>query len=295
MKKNVWAGFGALGIALAATAALGQGPDGGSGGPLEWNGGKEILEAGDGSFVRNRSEWMLLVERIDVAEDFDSVGEDVPFRARRAEFTSWDIMQVGRTTLLHFRNSVDTPPFEFVDNNGTTHASCWTDFPEVNTTGVSVVLEFGRPLEAWGAEFWGASSGERLDVEFLDSGGATLAVMGATKNSSLENEFLGYVASPGSEIHYVRFKSRYRRLGTGGEGFGMDDMVAKFTDNPTCYADCDTFSGSGTLDIFDFLCFQNRFAAQDPWACDCDTGSGFGICDAFDFLCYQNAFAAGCP
>ena len=56
----------------------------------------------------------------------------------------------------------------------------------------------------------------------------------------------------------------------------------------SCYADCD---GSGTLDFFDFLCFQNAFAASDPYA-DCDTS---GVLDFFDFLCFQNEFAAGCP
>ncbi|MFG0283588.1 MAG: choice-of-anchor R domain-containing protein [Phycisphaerales bacterium JB039] len=55
-----------------------------------------------------------------------------------------------------------------------------------------------------------------------------------------------------------------------------------------CYADCD---GSGTLDFFDFLCFQNAFAQMDPYA-DCD---GSGTLDFFDFLCFQNEFAAGCP
>ncbi|MFG0284973.1 MAG: hypothetical protein ACF8R7_11170 [Phycisphaerales bacterium JB039] len=55
-----------------------------------------------------------------------------------------------------------------------------------------------------------------------------------------------------------------------------------------CYADCD---GSGSLDFFDFLCFQDAFGTGDPYA-DCD---GSGSLDFFDFLCYQNEFAAGCP
>ncbi|MFG0283285.1 MAG: GC-type dockerin domain-anchored protein [Phycisphaerales bacterium JB039] len=55
-----------------------------------------------------------------------------------------------------------------------------------------------------------------------------------------------------------------------------------------CYADCDE---SGSLDFFDFLCFQNAFAGGDPYA-DCD---GSGSLDFFDFLCFQNEFAAGCP
>ena len=56
----------------------------------------------------------------------------------------------------------------------------------------------------------------------------------------------------------------------------------------SCVADCD---GSGELNIFDFLCFQNRFATGDP-AADID---GDGSLTIFDFLAFQNAFAAGCP
>jgi trimeric autotransporter adhesin len=55
-----------------------------------------------------------------------------------------------------------------------------------------------------------------------------------------------------------------------------------------CYGDCDL---NGTLDFFDFLCFQNAFLAQDPYA-DCDRD---GILSFFDLLCFQNAFLAGCP
>ncbi|MFG0284503.1 MAG: GC-type dockerin domain-anchored protein, partial [Phycisphaerales bacterium JB039] len=55
-----------------------------------------------------------------------------------------------------------------------------------------------------------------------------------------------------------------------------------------CYPDCD---GDGKLDIFDFLCFQNAFAAGELQA-DCD---GDGALDIFDFLCFQNEFGAGCP
>jgi hypothetical protein len=66
-----------------------------------------------------------------------------------------------------------------------------------------------------------------------------------------------------------------------GEILTLEERVA-------CYADCD---GSGALDFFDFLCFQNAFAAGEPSA-DCDES---GSLDFFDFLCFQNEFAAGCP
>jgi hypothetical protein len=64
--------------------------------------------------------------------------------------------------------------------------------------------------------------------------------------------------------------------------------VLREPDLGRCLADCDR---DGSLTFFDFLCFQNDFAAGDP-AADCDTD---GSLTFFDFLCFQNAFAAGCP
>jgi hypothetical protein len=55
-----------------------------------------------------------------------------------------------------------------------------------------------------------------------------------------------------------------------------------------CLADCD---GSGSLDLFDFLCFVNAYNNGEP-AADCDGDGGLTL---FDFLCFVNAFNAGCP
>ncbi len=63
-------------------------------------------------------------------------------------------------------------------------------------------------------------------------------------------------------------------------GFRCDDGAG-------CRAD---FDGNGTLDIFDFLAFQNAFTSGDL-AADFD---GNGTLDIFDFLAFQNEFAAGC-
>ena len=72
-----------------------------------------------------------------------------------------------------------------------------------------------------------------------------------------------------------------------------DDWLARDAID-SCYADGD---GSATLDLFDFLCFQNSFVLGETYACDCDTTTGTNppVCDIFDFLCFQNAFVGGCP
>lgn len=76
---------------------------------------------------------------------------------------------------------------------------------------------------------------------------------------------------------------------------GSFTRVIMHVGSGVCYPDCDTSTGVGVLDIFDFLCFGNRFAAGDPYACDCDTTTGPLVCDIFDFLCFGNEFNAGCP
>jgi hypothetical protein len=78
-------------------------------------------------------------------------------------------------------------------------------------------------------------------------------------------------------------------------GFGAVDTFDAFEPAPWCYADCDHSSGPRTLDIFDFLCFQDAFTQGQTYACACDTSTGAGVCDVFDFLCFQDAFVGGCP
>ncbi len=63
---------------------------------------------------------------------------------------------------------------------------------------------------------------------------------------------------------------------------------------PACYANCDGSAGAPLLNVNDFVCFLNRFAARDPWA-NCDGSTTPPVLNALDFTCFLNAFSAGCP
>jgi probable HAF family extracellular repeat protein len=63
---------------------------------------------------------------------------------------------------------------------------------------------------------------------------------------------------------------------------------------PICYADCDRSGPPPALNINDFVCFMDRFAAGDPFA-NCDGSTGIYILDVNDFICFTAHFAAGCP
>ncbi|MCA9279516.1 MAG: hypothetical protein H6815_01200 [Phycisphaeraceae bacterium] len=73
---------------------------------------------------------------------------------------------------------------------------------------------------------------------------------------------------------------------TGLSNFFVDDVAV--TEGVACYADCD---GSGALNIFDYICFGNEYAANTAYA-DCD---GSGSLNIFDYICFGNEYAAGCP
>src|SRR5690606_34783294 len=100
-----------------------------------------------------------------------------------------------------------------------------------------------------------ASPTERGRVQFF--AGFTIAELPAL---SLNGKF----------VHFVHHQLR-SVFDTSTFEFGTLDISLC-----QCYADCD---GSGALDVFDFLCYQNLFAAGDSLA-DCDRS---GELDLFDF------------
>jgi hypothetical protein len=71
----------------------------------------------------------------------------------------------------------------------------------------------------------------------------------------------------------------------------LDDAGAFVGFSGLCYANCDQSTQTPVLNVNDFVCFSQRFAAADPWA-DCDQS---GTLNVNDFVCFSQKFAAGCP
>jgi hypothetical protein len=73
-----------------------------------------------------------------------------------------------------------------------------------------------------------------------------------------------------------------------------DWILVMLNNTPACAANCDCSQTGPALNVNDFLCFMNRFAAGDPWA-NCDGSTTPPVLNVNDFVCFQGAFAAGCP
>jgi hypothetical protein len=60
-----------------------------------------------------------------------------------------------------------------------------------------------------------------------------------------------------------------------------------------CYPNCDGSTEPLVLNVNDFVCFTQRFAAADPWA-NCDQSTEPQPLNVGDFVCFMQRFAAGC-
>jgi hypothetical protein len=61
-----------------------------------------------------------------------------------------------------------------------------------------------------------------------------------------------------------------------------------------CYANCDRSTAPPVLNVNDFTCFLNAFAAGLPYA-NCDGRCAAPTYSVTDFQCFMDLYAAGCP
>ena len=61
-----------------------------------------------------------------------------------------------------------------------------------------------------------------------------------------------------------------------------------------CYPNCDASSIAPVLNVLDFSCFLNAYAAGLPYA-NCDGSTMPPVLNVQDFSCFLNVYAAGCP
>jgi hypothetical protein len=65
------------------------------------------------------------------------------------------------------------------------------------------------------------------------------------------------------------------------------------TGQQACYANCDGSTAAPILNVQDFTCFLQKFAAADPYA-NCDASTAAPTLNVQDFTCFLQKFAAGC-
>jgi hypothetical protein len=170
---------------------------------------------------------------IDANENFSGFAVDTPYRTVTVAANGFTLRQEGLDQL--FRNQVDVAPLQFTDNNGTSHASNYTNFVEGPGTQTDVRIAFPVKAAAFGADFYGinglptGAEGVAMDVIVNNAVAATFTL------ADLPTQFFGVVATAGEQIDSVLLRSANLVVGTGGEGFGMDDVAVKFVPEPASF------------------------------------------------------------
>jgi uncharacterized membrane protein len=120
--------------------------------------------------------------------------------------------------------------------------------------------------------------------------------------------FSDYLAQRGVEVHTnvprifnINSISADGRVLVGTSGWGPAGSRAYRVE--FCYANCDASTTAPFLNVEDFTCFINRFAAAHAlppevqrWHyANCDRSSTPPVLNVEDFTCFITKFAAGCP
>jgi len=71
-------------------------------------------------------------------------------------------------------------------------------------------------------------------------------------------------------------------------------LTVTFAPPPACYANCDGSTAAPALNVGDFTCFLQKYAAQEAYA-NCDGSTAAPALNVGDFTCFLQKYAAGCP
>jgi len=157
--------------------------------------------------------------------DFSSFVVDTSFQVAAVDAGPFSLQQAGPTV---FRNVVDVTPFMFADNNGTAHASMYTNAGET-----TVNLSLDSPLTAWGADFYAAGTGEGLTLALFRPDSTLIGLLDVPGGASV---FFGFTLDPGDTLGSIVFQSTTAQAGSAGEGFGLDNVSGAAVPEPSTIA-----------------------------------------------------------
>jgi hypothetical protein len=89
------------------------------------------------------------------------------------------------------------------------------------------------------------------------------------------------------QMYYIR------AAGKGTARGSITLHTGAFQPAPACYANCDGSIVAPTLNVADFTCFLQQYAAGNSYA-NCDSSSVVPVLNVADFTCFLQRYAAGC-
>jgi len=106
----------------------------------------------------------------------------------------------------------------------------------------------------------------------------------------------GQLQKPGSNAKYFNASIGFWRDAVDGNSALEQDFPFALIGGgqpPPCFANCDASTALPFLNVADFTCFLQKFAAADVYA-NCDGSTIAPVLNVADFTCFLQKFAAGC-
>jgi hypothetical protein len=157
----------------------------------------------------------------------------------------------------------------------------------------------------WAAQFWSGPGGVP-GVDFAAAASASTTVGAAlgpyawASSPGLVSDVQGWLDQPSSNEGWFLIGDESapgtaKRFDTRENAVLASRPALRLTFTPPapCYANCDLSTQPPCLNILDFSCFLNHFAAGDAYA-NCDGSTQVPTLNVLDFACFLNRFAAGC-
>ncbi|MBL9030501.1 MAG: S8 family serine peptidase [Phycisphaerae bacterium] len=174
---------------------------------------------------------------------------------------------------------------------------CYIDPPPTVLTNPNRVNDLSlRVTSPGGTQYWGNVG---LSADNISDAGGVANTVDTVENVLLTNPQAGtwtieVIGSSVTVDAYPTGAVGVTPTGAVDAGFSLVVTGATATaPGPSCYANCDQSTTVPFLNVNDFICFQNRFAAGDTRA-NCDNSTIPPVLNVNDFSCFNNAFAAGC-
>ena len=208
--------------------------------PFQRLSSRVVVGGGSDAFVcyTDLASWTAAAGTPTHVEDFSGFTIDTPFEGAVVALNGSTITVSSGG--VGFRNIVDVPPFQFGDNNGTNNCSSFTNWDEPT----EITIAFASPVSAFGCEMYDALGLEMAEMVAMAGG----SPVGVCAPASQGPAFAGFV-NDSATITHVILRSQTYSPGSGGEGFGLDDlvMVQGGGASTTCYTDYATWlAAAGT-------------------------------------------------
>lgn len=192
---------------------------------------------------------------------------------------------------VNFQPAAVEPPFEALNYGW----PCWEGTVHRPTSCGNAVPPFTDPVYDYPRTL-----GFSVIGGYVYRGASIPSLRGTYIGGDLSGRIFSFRHDPGQGISEVRHPaatlSSIYGLGedNAGELYVLTANAGVFKMMPVCWANCDGSTTAPILNVEDFTCFINRFAAGDPYA-NCDGSTTEPILNIDDFVCFINAYAAGCP